>query len=226
MLKAGEEALKSSASSEALHYYQRAIELYIKKHGDDVDKKRIAEMEENIANAFLNKGLFVETVDYFDRASINRGEKVQKNILLIFIKIITSLITLISNLYLPSIGKKKIPTELDNQDMNRAFKVASALATIDLQRCFLNNLEAIKQTFKYDISKSQVYFNMQCGGSVLFSVSGISFSIARKILEHTNKNIDKKNKGIHLRLYTFAEQVFNFLAGNWYGEINEDMVNT
>jgi len=34
MLKAGEEAMKSSASSEALHYYQRAIELYIKKCGD------------------------------------------------------------------------------------------------------------------------------------------------------------------------------------------------
>ena len=67
---------------------------------------------------------------------------------------------------------------------------------------------------------------MQFGGSILFSFSVISFSIARKILEHTNKNIDKKNKGIHLRLYTFAEQVFNFLAGNWYGEINEDMVNT
>ena len=35
-------------------------------------------MEENIAHAFLNKGLFIEAVDYFDRSSINRCKKVQK----------------------------------------------------------------------------------------------------------------------------------------------------
>ena len=225
MLKAGEEAIKSSASNEALHYYQRAIELYINKHEDDVDKKRIAVMEENIAYAFLNKGLFIEAVDYFDRSSINRGEKVQKNILIIFTKSLISLIAIIRNLYLPKIGKKKIPTELDNYNMNRAFKEATALAAIDLQRCFLNNLEAVKQTFKYDISKSQAYFNMLCGGSVIFSASGLSFGIARNILEFTNKSIDKKNKEVHLRLYTFAEQVFNFLAGYWYEEFDEKTVN-
>ena len=226
MLKAGEEAMKSSASSEALHYYKRAIELYIKKHGDDVDKKRIAEMEENIANAFLNKGLFVEAVDYFDRASINRGEKIQKNILITLIKIIISFVGIIKNLYLPSISKKKIPTELENQDLNRAYKVATALISTDIKRCFLNNIEALNHILHYDISKSQVYFNMQCGGSVLFSASGISFSIARQILKHANRSIDKKNKGIHLRLYTSAEQGLNFLAGNWYGGFDEDMVNT
>ncbi|MCK5099132.1 MAG: AAA family ATPase, partial [Desulfobacteraceae bacterium] len=38
MLKAGEEAMKASASSEALHYYKKALDLYINKHGKNVDK--------------------------------------------------------------------------------------------------------------------------------------------------------------------------------------------
>ncbi len=224
MLKAGKEAMKSSASSEALHYYQRAIELYIKKHGDNVDKKRIAEMEENIAYAFSNKGLFVEAVDYFDRSSINQGEKVQKNILLILTKIIINLMTIVRNLYIPAIGKKKIPTESDNQNMNRAIKVATALSSVDIQRCFIGNIEVLKRSFQYDISKSQVFFNLQCGGSGIFSVSGISFRIARKILEYARKSIDK-TEGIYLHFYKLAEHAYNFHTGNWCGDIDEDIIN-
>ena len=223
MLKAGEEAIKSSASAEALHYYQRAIDLYIKKHGDSVDKKRIAEMEENIAHAFLNKGLFIEAVDYFDRSSINRGEKVQKNILSVLIKTIINLVAIIRNLYLPSIGKKRIPSELDNQKINRTIKIASALSSVDIQRCFVENIETVKQTFKYDPSKSQVFFNLQCAASGIFSVSGISFSIAKKIMEYTRKSIDK-NEGIYLHFYKLAENIYNFHTGNWCGEINEDYI--
>ena len=224
MLKAGEEAIKSSASAEALHYYQRAIDLYIKKHGDSVEKKRIAEMEENIAHAFLNKGLFIEAVDYFDRSSINRGEKVQKNKFSVIIRTIINLVAIIRNLYLPSIGKKRIPTEFDNQKINRTIKIASALSSVDIQRCFVENIETVKKTFKYDPSKSQVFFNLQCAASGIFSVSGISFSIAKKIMEYTRKSIDKK-EGIYLHFYKLAENIYNFHTGNWCGEIEEDNIN-
>lgn len=223
MVKAGDEALKSSASNEALHYYQRAIELYIKKHGDDVDKTRIAEIEENIGYALLNKGHFVEAVDYFDRSSINRGEKVQKNKLLILIKAFMSLLSIMRHLYLP--GRKKIPTALDDHNINRAIKIGTALIVVDLLRCFLTNLEVLKQSFKYDISRSQASFNGLSAGSTLFSLSGVSFGIARKILEHAQKSIDGRDSRMHLRVYKTSEEVLNFLFGYWQGDIDEDMVD-
>ena len=136
ILKAGEEALKSSASSEALHYYQRAIELYIRKHGNDVDNIKLAAMEENIAYAFLNKGFYTEAVDYFDRATIHRGETINRTLIFIIPKLIINLFSILLHLYLPSIRRKKIPTETENRIMQRALKIGYALAMIDTRRCF------------------------------------------------------------------------------------------
>ena len=42
LIKAGEEALKSSASSEALHYYNEALNLYLNKYGETADPGKIA----------------------------------------------------------------------------------------------------------------------------------------------------------------------------------------
>ncbi|MCJ7683093.1 MAG: AAA family ATPase, partial [Desulfobacteraceae bacterium] len=42
LIKAGEEALKSSASNEALHYYQEALSIYLKKHGNRADPEKVA----------------------------------------------------------------------------------------------------------------------------------------------------------------------------------------
>ncbi|MCJ7687141.1 MAG: AAA family ATPase, partial [Desulfobacteraceae bacterium] len=65
LIKAGEEALKSSASNEALHYYQEALGLYLKKHSDAADPEKDAILEKNIALALYNRGQYVEAVKYF-----------------------------------------------------------------------------------------------------------------------------------------------------------------
>jgi tetratricopeptide (TPR) repeat protein len=225
MLKAGEEALKSSASSEALHYYQRAIELYIKKHGDDVDNKKLAEMEENIGYAFLNKGFFVDAVDYFDRTAIHRGEKIYSSLFFIIPKLALSFISILLHLYLPSITKKKIPTDEDDRMMRRTFKIATALIVVDIKRCLLENMEAVTQAFKYDISKSQGCFNILAGGGALFINSGISVSMARKFMDYLWKNVSGEPPDVLLYVYRITELFYNCYSGHWQGKIDESSVN-
>jgi class 3 adenylate cyclase/tetratricopeptide (TPR) repeat protein len=225
ILKAGEEALKSSASSEALHYYQRAIELYITKHGDDVDNSILAEMEENIAHAFLNKGFFVDAVDYFDRAAIHRGEKIHSNLFFIIPKLALNLISILLHLYLPSIRKKKIPADEDDSMMQKTFKNASALIVVDIKRCLLENMEAVTQAFKYDISKSQACFNILAGGGALFIMGGISLRIARKFLDYLWENVAREPPNVLLYVYRTTELFYNSHTGNWRREIDEGSVN-
>jgi predicted ATPase len=67
LIKAGEEALKSSASSEALYYYREALNLYLKKCGDAADPGKVAMLEKNIALALYNRGQYLEAPEYFDR---------------------------------------------------------------------------------------------------------------------------------------------------------------
>ena len=225
MLKAGEEALKSSASSEALHYYQRAIELYIRKHGDDVDNNTLAGMEENIADAFMNKGFYTEAVDYFDRSAIHRREKINRTLIFVIPKLIINLSSILLHLYLPSIRRKKIPTEAENRIMQRTVKFGYALAMTDTRRCFVENVDAFKQAFKYDISKSQAYFNGLTGGGSIFIFSGISLRIARKFMDYSWKSIANNRRDIALYVYRNTEMVCNSYIGNWQGEIDEGSIN-
>jgi len=66
LLKAGKESLKSSASNEALTYFQEALNLYLNKYGDQADPEKIAMFEQNIGLAYYNKGLFVKALEHFD----------------------------------------------------------------------------------------------------------------------------------------------------------------
>ena len=68
LIKAGEEALRSAASDEALHYYEEALQLYLKKSGPDADPEKVAMLEKNIALALYNRGQHQEAIKYFDKA--------------------------------------------------------------------------------------------------------------------------------------------------------------
>ena len=78
MTKAGEEALRSSASSEALHYYQEALRLYRDKSGQAADPDKLAYFEKNIAIALFNKAQWVEALKYIERVLDRWGAPLPK----------------------------------------------------------------------------------------------------------------------------------------------------
>ncbi len=86
LIKAGEEALKSSASSEALHFYQEALNIYLKKYGEEADPGKVAMLEKNIAIALFNKGEYIKADEYFERVLSYYGEKLPKHPISIALK--------------------------------------------------------------------------------------------------------------------------------------------
>ena len=52
MTKAGEEALRTSASSEALYYYTEALNLYLDKYGDAADPAKLSMFDKYCAGIF------------------------------------------------------------------------------------------------------------------------------------------------------------------------------
>lgn len=225
LIKAGEEALKSSASSEALHYYQNAMELYIKKYEDSVDSKKMADLEENIAFAFFSRGYYVEAVDYFDKALNNLGIQETNNEIFYLIKFILNFLSLVKSLYLPSIRKKKIPIDFDNQVMNIIFHRAKALANVDSKRFFIETIWGTKQCFNFNLYKSQIHFNTLSGSSMLFSLTGISLNISKKILDYSKKYMHNENGKFSFHFYNNVETVHNFLSGNWQRDFDENIID-
>ena len=224
MLRAGEEALKASASNEALHYYQKAMALYINKHGGAIDKHKLANMEENIAYAFLNKGFYAESVDYFDRAASHRGEKVNRKMIVIIPQFLLHMALILRHLYLPAIRRKKIPTETDKRIMQKTMKTATAISQVDVKRCLVENIRSASHAFKYDISKSQAYFNLLVGSGILFSASGLSLSLTYRFLEYCRKSVSNKDSDVLLYLYKCAKFVHSYYIGSWKEKLNNKSI--
>ncbi len=226
MVKAGDEAMNMSASSEALEFYQTAMELYIKRGGDTIDIEKIAGLEENIALAFFNKGNFVEAVHYFERSLKNNGVKIRTNTLLLVTELAFNLASIVKFLYLPTFPRKRVPSDAENRIMAVRFKLAMALAYVDINRVFLDNIRLVPQAFKLDIQKAPAYLDVLIGGSALFAVTGISFKLSKKILNYVAELISGRNDRVakSAAFFRFIESMYNCLTGRWHHKVDDAFV--
>jgi len=79
--KSGEEALKSSASSEAVTFFREALSLYQNRLGENADPDKIAYMQKCVALAYYNRGQMMESTEYFGNVLSHYGVKTPKNII-------------------------------------------------------------------------------------------------------------------------------------------------
>lgn len=214
LIRAGEEALKSSASSEAINYYQEGLKLYIKKYGDAGDRDKMLMFEKNIALAFFNKGRYTDALYYFDRVLEHLGEGLPKNKIVLTFDLICNFLSLVKNLYIPSRRVKKIPEKRDNELLDLIQKKIISLIFLDPLRFFIETLRLLKKVNKFDVTKIENGVSMYTGASALFSWTGISFKLSRKALEYAKKLV-KKNNSKELLYYNLFDLIYNFFTGNW-----------
>jgi class 3 adenylate cyclase/tetratricopeptide (TPR) repeat protein len=226
LIKAGQEALRSSASNEALHYYQEALSLYLEKYGDTADPEKVAMLEKNISLALYNKGQYDEAVDYFDKALNYYWGQYSKNSIVGVMKFFSGFLHLLSSLYFPSLKFRKIPTPKDEEALNLYFKKLKALAIIDPKRFFFESFPFYKKVTNFDLTKFELGLGMFTGASTFFSFTGISFNISRKILGLVKDRIEK-NDIKSFTIYDFSETLHHFLEGNWkdINEYDDNLVN-
>ncbi|NQT55478.1 MAG: AAA family ATPase, partial [Desulfobacteraceae bacterium] len=214
MIKAGEEALRSSASSEALNYYQQGLKLYLKKYGKAANPEKLATFEKNIALAFFNKGQYENAVKHFDSVLELWGERSPKSKIIMGVKLIYDLLRVIANLYLPIRKARMLPSKRENEIFDISYKRAITLVHLDPKRCFFEFLRTIKRLNKFDIAKIENGFGMWISASGLFSWTGISFKLSKKILDYAKDIINKKEIK-QIFYYDLFELLHNCYTGNW-----------
>jgi len=225
LMKAGEEALKSSASAEALHYYQEALSIYLKKYGDQADPEKIAMFHKNIALAFYNKGENDEAVEYFEKALDYYWGQLPKRAISKKSKVLSDVFHLLISLYFPSLKFRKIPTQKDTEVFDLLYKKNAALAIIDSKRFLIEFLYTIKALTNFNLTKFKLGLEVFVGASTIFSFSGVSFRLSRKTLDFVKDRIGEHD----IKLFTAYEgweTLYNYLGGNWeeITEYNEDLV--
>ncbi|UCH06966.1 MAG: AAA family ATPase [Deltaproteobacteria bacterium] len=225
LLKAGQEALRSSASSEALNYYQEGLRLYLDKYGDAADPEKLAIFEKNIVIASFNKGQWKNALKYIDIVLERWGAGSPKNRIIIIVKLIYDLLGVIINLYLPSKRARKPPDRRDNEIFDLSYKKAISLVEIDPKRCFIEYISTLKRLTRFDISAIENGVGMWISASGLFSWTGISFRLSKKMLDY-NKDIINKENSKEIFYYELFELIHNTLEGSWLdvNECNDNLV--
>lgn len=226
LIKAGEEALKSSASNEALHYYQDALGLYLKKHGDDSDPEKIAMMEKNIALALYTRGLYAQSIEHFDKALNHYWGQLPKHAISSILKLLSASLHLLLTLYFSSLKFRKIPTQRDTEVIDLFQKKCKALGTIDPKRFCFEFLYMYKRVTDFDLTNFDLGLEIYMDASALFSFSGISFRLSRKILDSAKNRVSKDNVKIFIN-YDFLETIHNYFQGNWktINEYDHDLLD-
>ena len=226
LIKAGEEALKSSASNEALYYYHEALSIYRKLQGDRVDPKKVAMLEKNIGTALFNRGHYGEAVEHFDKALDYYWGELPKNGLPTALRFLSSFTTFLLALYFPSFWFKKIPTEEDAEAVDLYYKKAEALVIINPKRFFIESFFFYGKIVNYDLTSFKLGIGILAGASILFSLTGLSLRIGRKILAYVKPRL-APGDAKQWTLYDLMDTAHLFLKGQWnhVAECNEDLVN-
>lgn len=212
--KAGDEAEKAGASNEALNYFKKALKLYRERHGEGGNPETIAKLLGKIADAFYNKGKLIEAVEHFDQALELRGEKIYQNKIRQLFNLAANLASIIKTLYFPSPGTKKIPGPEINDIVDLTFKRGTAMATVDNYRMFVHSVGLLRKLNKLDISKVAKGVSVYIQGSTLFSYSGVSFKISKKLLEYSRKFIRLNDRRAYID-YKFSLLLYTVVSGNW-----------
>jgi class 3 adenylate cyclase/tetratricopeptide (TPR) repeat protein len=185
LIKAGEESLQSSASNEALTCFKEALNLYLKKYGDNTDSEKIAMFEKNIGLAYYNKGLFVNALEHFDIVLERSGYGSPKYKFHKMFRLVCDISILLAKLYLPLKQSKRKPTNRDNFIFDVFQKRGIALIYLDTERFFFENISFIRKMTRFDIKQINTGVYSYCSSSGIFSLTGLSFNISNRILNPT-----------------------------------------
>jgi len=219
MIKAGEEALKSSASSEAINYFKEALRIYQERYGETADRDKIAYMEKCIALGYFNKGQLNESIPYLKKVLEYHGIKESKNVVYGSVKALLCFIMYIMRLYMPFLSKSKVATEKEMFDL--LFKKSSAYGICDKGLFLREGMRAFNNLSNYDLRTVENGVGFYLGASLIFSYSGISFFLGKKILDRAKRELEGNDpKGAVY--YQMSKLLLAFFSGNLEKDLTFD----
>lgn len=221
LIKAGKEALKAAASTEALNYYKQALELFVKKHGESGDPEMLAELEKNIGIALYNKSHMEEAVEHFDRVLFYWGEKRPRRRIAFSLNLILSLASVLKTLYIPWGRIKRFPDAREIEFVEISFKRGTALTSIDSYRMFVYSLWLLRRLNKLDITQIPDGVSIYIQGCALFSFAGVFLKVAKKILDYPSIRVSELEEKDKIG-YRFSKLLHGVVSGDWDQEAGYD----
>ncbi|RKY67823.1 MAG: hypothetical protein DRP97_06970, partial [Candidatus Latescibacterota bacterium] len=174
LTKAGEESLRSSASIEALVYFQEALKLFIDQHGDSANPEKLLVLEKNIALASCRKGQFVDGLKYYDQVLERLGVRPSGSRIIEAVRFAGNLLYVVGKLFLSSNKAKRSPGRREKEIFETTMKRNETLVIADTGRAFSSMIRLLRMGDAFDITKTANGFRLWVGTGTVFSYMGVS----------------------------------------------------
>jgi class 3 adenylate cyclase/tetratricopeptide (TPR) repeat protein len=227
LFKAGDEAARSAASSEALDLFREASRVYLLLHGEGGDPLRKAKLEENIGLALLNTGALTESIQYFDRSLAHLGDRSAEKSRRVGLPFAGDFVACLAGLYRGKRSRRVVaPDDPERRILQVRYNRTKAQTTSDPQGLFFDYFGTIRRANALDpVSIADEACGLYSGFACLWAYSGLSFRMSERCLGIARglvRGDDVKDNYV----YRLMQFVHDYLRGNWDDarEIPDDLV--
>ncbi len=218
LFKAGADAARAAAPSEALHFFEEASKLYLELHGDGGDPTKRALLEQNIAQALYYRGRFLEAVEHFNHALRLLGDRVVDGRVALALRFVANLATVLARLYGPRFGRRRVTaTPRQREIMDLRYARAEATVTSQPTRHLFDSMDSLAFLQRIDPTSVPGSAKFYAGAAALFAFGGISFGVSRRLSLKARALVraESLEESLYERAMTFTYRV---LEGDWADE--------
>jgi class 3 adenylate cyclase len=220
LVKAGEESMRSGASSEAVTFLKQALEIYLQQN-KTLDPQKVVDLEEKLSNACYASAQYVEAVIYFDRVFEYYYKPLPKSEMRRLIGMVHNLFIINKILYLYNFNPAAKPGEIEYKLMKLISDKTTALTTIDPRRLFFESLYAARfikreQFGDYDAAIFLVV-------STVFFFIGTFFRLAQKVMAWGEKYITEESAQV-LLFGRYSQIIYAYYTGKKIEITDEEKV--
>jgi class 3 adenylate cyclase/tetratricopeptide (TPR) repeat protein/type II secretory pathway predicted ATPase ExeA len=218
LFRAGDEAAKLAATSEALHFFREALKLYVELHGKAADPAKMALLEKNIARALFNRGQLIEAEEHINLALECLGEKVPKGDRALLRRFLLDILAVMAHLYLP-IGRRQKPfaTETQREVAILMFERGQCAITADPQRFVFDSMGLVRRVLRVDPHTVSGSGMMLAASSGIFSFGAGAFGTSRRLLTLAEPLVEEDDLQAYFH-YRTASMVHHMYEGDWSPE--------
>ena len=214
MIKAGEEAMKSAASSEALSYYQDAFGLYKRKKGKGADPAKVAEFETNIARALYSKGNFEEALPHYNLVLSFLAEKVPGARTPRKLGAALGFASLLVWIFGPGTGRRPPLPDAVRDYITLDYEKAQMLVVINASEAMVEGFALFRILLRFEITGFDTALVMLVSGASACAYQGISLLLCKRWLARLGVLLDNPSPAIALAFY-LSKTGYDYCFGAW-----------
>ena len=231
LFRAGAEAARAAAPSEALHFFEEASKLYLQLHGDGGDPRKRALLEKNIAQALYYRGRVPRGGRALrPRARAARRPRRRRARWPGGLRFARNLSAVLARLYGPRSGAGP-PSRRTRaraiEIMELRYARAEATVTSQPTRHLFDSMDTLRRIVRLDARTIPSAGRNYAGSVGIFSYGGVSFGIGRRFLAQAEPLLEGRPEAPDYLYYRCMRFIHHFLEGDWSEahEVPEDVLD-